>query len=553
MLELRDRAYALLRSGEPQSTEAMLAYVYGGAPPVALQARLLAPLADDPRLARTADGRWTIARAADDSATFTALALTTSGPRPERARIVRIAALHVAGDAVVERFSATVNPAVRVPRYVAERAGLEAAQLEDLPPFESIVADLEAFLGERPIWAQEAQRAWQFVAGEARRAGRTLREPALFDVNELALGLGLETKPTLALVARKLGVGFTRIEHADEEARVIGLVVPHLAREPVGARGGVLQRPATARDLPDTPGVYVMRDQDQAAVYVGKARRLRERMGAYIHRPLGATRRLEGLVSAVHAVDTQAADNDLEALILEDREIRRLQPRFNTQRQQRAVRTWIRRPPWPTRPELAAPRLELALGPDSAEGEYVGPFRNEAAAEAARLLARAVFELDAVRRADPQRYVKSLAEAWAFLGGDLDLALRRARAHHARAVADGNQRAARTWALRIGQVRDYDPALLLLPADPRHARFGVLRPAVSGTETFIVDRAVLVCWGVFDDPADALVQPHQPRTTSAESEIVLRWLGAQRPPAHVVWLTDDDVAAQDALTALERI
>src|SRR6202011_1857067 len=60
-----------------------------------------------------------------------------------------------------------------------------------------------------------------------------------------------------------------------------------------------LRRGQTARSQPDEPGVYVLRDAEQAPLYVGKASRLRSRLAAYVHRPLGVTRRLEGLVGAV--------------------------------------------------------------------------------------------------------------------------------------------------------------------------------------------------------------------------------------------------------------
>ena len=72
-------------------------------------------------------------------------------------------------------------------------------------------------------------------------------------------------------------------------------------------------------------------------------------------------------------------ETDLEALILEDREIRRLQPRFNTVRQQRTPRYWIRRPVW--QPSRSPPRLELSIGPGALDGDFIGPFRNQAQAQ----------------------------------------------------------------------------------------------------------------------------------------------------------------------------
>ena len=58
-LALRERAYAFVAAGGAVREEALLAHVYGGAPPLALRAALAAPLLDDARLERRADGLWT--------------------------------------------------------------------------------------------------------------------------------------------------------------------------------------------------------------------------------------------------------------------------------------------------------------------------------------------------------------------------------------------------------------------------------------------------------------------------------------------------------------
>jgi DNA polymerase III epsilon subunit-like protein len=570
-LALRDRAVALVTSMHPIDEADLLRHVYGGQLPASLQAQLLAPLLEEPRLRRLDDGRWTVAEVPAQhqplaGLAFTTLALTTTGPDPKRARIVRMAALHVQDGEVVERFSATVNPGVRVPGYVAQRAGIETAVLNEQPAIASVFDEFERFISGRPLCAQEARLVWAFVCAEARRLARTLPDAVLLDVNELAaVLLDVHGKPTAGLVARHLGIGFTRLEAADEEARVLSLIVPQLLRAAaerglaeIGALGhedpvaSPLRHGKTARALPEEPGIYVMRDASQSALYVGKARRLNSRVAAYVHRPLGATRRLEGLADAVQAVDTETCQTDLEALVLEERAIRDLQPRFNTVRQQRAPRLWIRLPPQPVDGKRAPARLEVAAGPEIGDGEYVGPFRNEAAAQHARMLARQVFELDVLRTSDRLRYVNNLPRAWAFLCGSLDDALALARAHHARAVLRGDLQAARQWEHRLIEVRDYDLAALRLPADPRHTRFAVVRPGPKGIELVVLDRAVLVGFTVLDDnlasaAADVLCHP-APRTTSEDTHVVLHWLGAQRPPAHLLLLPDDPLAAGDLIS-----
>ncbi|HET6316601.1 MAG TPA: hypothetical protein VFG86_09095, partial [Chloroflexota bacterium] len=284
----------------------------------------------------------------------------------------------------------------------------------------------------------------------------------------------------------------------------------------------------------------------------GKARRLKERIGAYVHRPLGATRRLEGLTNAVHGVDVRTCETDLEALVLEDQEIRRLRPRFNTARQQGMPRLWLRLPPQPVDAKRAPARIELASGPEAGVGDYLGPFRNEALAEHARLLANDVFELRRWRQHDRVSYVGELGHAWTFLNGPTEEALAEARRHHAQALASGDLDAARAWEKRLGAVRDYDLAALLLPADPRHSRYAVVRPGPRGLEGFLIHRAVLSGFQRLEDDdyegfARALLAQQQARTSADDVHVVLRWLGAQRPTARLLALPDDEVRAADRI------
>jgi hypothetical protein len=311
------------------------------------------------------------------------------------------------------------------------------------------------------------------------------------------------------------------------------------------SRAATLRRGQTARSQPDEPGVYVLRDVERAALYVGKASRLRSRLAAYINRPLGVTRRLEGLVGSVEAVDSTVCATDLEALVLEDRQIRSLQPRYNTVRKQRTPRLWIRLPPVPAprrgKRQPVPRRLELSLGPGSNDGDFVGPFRNETIAEQARLLARAVFELDTSRHGDPHDYEQRLRLAWRFLriGGQSEPAEACARRRSSRLLRE---------------VLAFDPQAMLLPADPREATYVVVRPGQSGIEGFFIDRGVFRAWSVLDGNdankfATDLLTTAEPRTGPEDVDVVLRWFGAQRPPALLLHLPQDPFEAADAIEA----
>jgi hypothetical protein len=158
-------------------------------------------------------------------------------------------------------------------------------------------------------------------------------------------------------------------------------------------------------------------------------------------------------------------------------------------------------------------------------------------AEQARMLAREVFELDTLWRQRAGEYAGRLGQAWRFLRGDSE-------------VAEALSRTRSTGMLR--KVIAFDAHALLLPADPRLARYCVVRPGPKGIEGFVLDRARLRGWDVFDegDPlafAHGLLEVTEARTGPEDTDVVLRWFGAQRPPARVVLLPDVVLAAAEAI------
>jgi hypothetical protein len=147
-----------------------------------------------------------------------------------------------------------------------------------------------------------------------------------------------------------------------------------------------------------------------------------------------------------------------------------------------------------------------------------------------------VFDLDRLRRGDRARYEERLAAAWSFLEGDLEMA-----EAHARQNSVGLLR----------RVLAFDVGALVLPADPRHARYAVLRPGRAGLEGFLIERGVFLSASVLADDvhefAADLLAHNEPRTTPEDVDVVLRWFGAQRPPARLVHLPDDPLASADAI------
>src|SRR5882672_2066988 len=81
--------------------------------------------------------------------------------------------------------------------------------------------------------------------------------------------------------------------------------------------------------VPDSPGVYLLRDTSGQVIYVGKALRLRDRLRSYFTAGYAQTARVADLVRRVYDFEFVKTANEVEALVLENSLIKNYRPRFN--------------------------------------------------------------------------------------------------------------------------------------------------------------------------------------------------------------------------------
>ncbi len=84
-----------------------------------------------------------------------------------------------------------------------------------------------------------------------------------------------------------------------------------------------------ARTLPMEPGVYLMQDKNGAVIYVGKAKKLRNRVSQYFLDSAAHTPKTRMMVSQIRHFDVIVAASEFEALVLECSLIKRHVPKYN--------------------------------------------------------------------------------------------------------------------------------------------------------------------------------------------------------------------------------
>ena len=147
---------------------------------------------------------------------------------------------------------------------------------------------------------------------------------------------------------------------------------------------------ATLANLPDRPGVYLMKDARGEVLYVGKAQSLRSRVRSYWQKQAPSGR--GGFTGSAQAIDRVAdlevteVDSVSEALLLEANLIKRFQPRFNVR----------------LKDDKSYPYIKITLGDDFPRIErtrklpkdgsrYFGPYASASSVDEAMNLVRRLF------------------------------------------------------------------------------------------------------------------------------------------------------------------
>ncbi len=83
-------------------------------------------------------------------------------------------------------------------------------------------------------------------------------------------------------------------------------------------------------NLPESPGIYIYRNQDNEIIYVGKAVNLKRRVSQYFQSRDALGPKTTSLVSQIASIETKTVDSEIQALILEASLIKKHKPKFNS-------------------------------------------------------------------------------------------------------------------------------------------------------------------------------------------------------------------------------
>ena len=123
----------------------------------------------------------------------------------------------------------------------------------------------------------------------------------------------------------------------------------------------------TSFKLPNEPGVYFFKNQRGEIIYIGKAKNLKKRVSSYFNSNHEDSPKTQILVKNIHSYDFIVVDNEVEALLLENKLIKKHSPKYNINLKDSKTFAYIKIT------EEYLPKITITRKVTK-KGEYFGPF-----------------------------------------------------------------------------------------------------------------------------------------------------------------------------------
>jgi excinuclease ABC subunit C len=194
------------------------------------------------------------------------------------------------------------------------------------------------------------------------------------------------------------------------------------------------------KKLPSSPGVYLMHDEKDDIIYVGKAISLKNRVRQYFQSSRKRTPKIEQMVSKIRRFEYIVTDSEMEALILECNLIKEHRPKYNTMLMDDKGYPFIR-----VTINEEYPRVMMARNMKKDKSKYFGPYTSAGAVKDTIELLTKIYKIRTCNRSLPkdigvgrpclnyqikkcaapcmgyiskEEYKKNIDEVMSFLGGN---------------------------------------------------------------------------------------------------------------------------------------
>ena len=307
----------------------------------------------------------------------------TTGGKFNEEGITEIAIYRFDGNKIIDQFSSLVNPQREIQPFVQRLTGINSKMLVNAPKFFEIAKRIVEITEDAVLVAHNAEFDYRIIRTEFKRLGFDFERQSLCTV-DLAQKL-LPDLPSYKLgkLVRSLGIPISDVHraHGDAQATVElfkVLLEKDSQKEIISAHVKILNKKQVPSkylniidELPTETGVYYIYNEAGSIIYIGKSKNIKKRVLSHL---TSKARKAEKIQKAIHRVTYELCGNECLALLKEQHEIKKNQPRLNHALKYRHFPMGIRR-------DESSPYHRLLIEQVRQDADYLDVFKNKKEAE----------------------------------------------------------------------------------------------------------------------------------------------------------------------------
>ena len=326
---------------------------------------------------------------------FVVVDVETTGPSAVKNRITEIGCVVVNNREVVDEYSTLINPHQLIPAFISKMTGITNEMVINAPEPDSALRYFSKMIAlpNTVFVAHNVHFDWKFVKETFVRNELGNIDLDLLCTYKLARRLlPKEKKKNVGALADFFNIPVTNRHRALGDAKATAYILIELLERARHSHdinhlddllkfqnlkikqkklSGVKSRlREKLNGIPPYPGVYYFRNRKKEIIYVGKAKSLKSRVNGYFTDSMYIADKTSEMVRKAYDLDWKECDNELEALILESKEIKKHKPYYN------AVQKKYRNYPFIKITKDKYPVVERAFSIED-DAEYYGPFRSK--------------------------------------------------------------------------------------------------------------------------------------------------------------------------------
>ncbi len=272
--------------------------------------------------------------------------IETTGGHASSNAITEIAIYVHDGERLVRHYKSLINPQQKIPLYITALTGISNAMVASAPAFEEVAEEIFELLRDNIFVAHSVNFDFSFVKHHLKRSGYDLAVKKLCTVR-----LSRKTFPghhsySLGNICRNLNIPIEGRHRADGDAKATVKLLERLLQNGAETHINEMLKRSSAEQwlpmhlekkeisqLPVSAGVYYFHNVKGKVIYVGKAINIRKRVSSHFTHNDASGKR-QHFLRHVHKITHTVCANELQALVLESTEIKRLWPKYNDSQKQ---------------------------------------------------------------------------------------------------------------------------------------------------------------------------------------------------------------------------